>query len=467
MALSDIGLIGLAVMGENLALNMRHHGFAVSVYNRTAERTKTLVGGRGHQLAPTYTIEDFVASLSRPRRIFLMVQAGSPVDQVIAQLRPLLEPGDIVMDGGNSYYKDTERRTKLMEEAGFHYFGVGVSGGETGALEGPSIMPGGSRPAYPLIEPILTAIAAKVPDGPCCAYMGPGGAGHYVKMVHNGCEYGIMQLIAESYDLLQTALSLTAPQLSEIYAKWNEGELNSYLVEITAKVLAYVDPQTGKPLVDLIQDQAGQKGTGKWTSQDAADLGVPIPTVDAALWARNISALKQERVAASKLLTGPSGLSGPGDPTLVADVRDALYAGMILSYAQAMAMLRAASHEYSYGLNLSEIARIWKGGCIIRSKLLNPIQAAFGRDPDLVNLMVDREFTSLLNGLQEKLRKITRLGIEMGVPVPALSSSLTYYDSYRRARLPVNLIQAQRDFFGAHTYQRIDEPGTFHTEWEA
>jgi 6-phosphogluconate dehydrogenase len=467
MALSDIGLIGLAVMGENLALNMRHHGFSVSVYNRTAERTKTLVAGRGHELEPTYSIAEFVASLARPRRIFLMVQAGAPVDDVIAQLRPYLEPGDIVMDGGNSYYKDTERRTKTMEDAGFHYFGVGVSGGETGALLGPSIMPGGSRPAYPLIEPILTAIAAKVPDGPCCAYMGPGGAGHYVKMVHNGCEYGIMQLIAESYDILQTGLGLTAPKLAEIYAKWNEGELNSYLVEITAKVLAYVDPETGKPLVDLIQDQAGQKGTGKWTSQDAADLGVPIPTIDAALWARNLSALKQERVAASKILTGPLGKSGPGDPTLMADVRDALYAGMILSYAQTMAMLRAASHEYSYGLNLSEIARIWKGGCIIRSKLLNPIQAAFGRDPELVNLLVDAEFASLINGLQEKVGKIVRTAIEMGVAIPALSSSLAYYDSYRRARLPVNLIQAQRDFFGAHTYQRIDEPGTFHTEWEA
>jgi 6-phosphogluconate dehydrogenase len=467
MALSDIGLVGLAVMGENLALNMFHHGFSVSVYNRTAERTKNLIAGRGHDLHPAFGVAEFVASLSRPRRIFLMVKAGPPVDEMIAQLRPYLEPGDIVMDGGNSYYKDTERRTKAMEADGFHYFGVGVSGGETGALEGPSIMPGGSKPAYPLIEPILTAIAAKVPDGPCCAYMGPGGAGHYVKMVHNGCEYGIMQLIAESYDILKTALGLSAPELAKIYATWNAGELNSYLVEITAKVLAYVDPETGKPLVDLILDQAGQKGTGKWTSQDAADLGVPIPTIDAALWARNISALKKERVAASQILTGPTSSSGAASGSLVDDVRDALYAGMILSYTEAMAMLRAASHEYSYALNLSEIARIWKGGCIIRSKLLNPIQAAFARDPDLVNLLVDSEFSGLINGFQVKLRGIVKTAQEVGIPVPAMSSSLAYYDSYRTARLPVNLIQAQRDFFGAHTYQRIDQPGTFHTEWEA
>jgi 6-phosphogluconate dehydrogenase len=466
MAQSTIGLVGLAVMGENLALNMHNHGFAVSVYNRTAERTRHFAEGRGHDLEATYSIADFVASLARPRKIFLMVQAGAPVDDVLGQLRPHLEAGDIVMDGGNSFFRDTERRTKDMEAAGFHYFGVGVSGGEAGALEGPCIMPGGTKTAYPLIEPILTAIAAKVPDGDCCAYMGPGGAGHYVKMVHNGCEYGVMQLIAESYDILRTTFGLSAAQLSDIFGEWNNGELNSYLVEITTKVLAYVDPATGKPLVDFILDQAGQKGTGKWTSQNAADLGVPIPNIDAALWGRNISAFKAERVEASKILTGPAVQPAPLDRAVVDAVRDALYAGMIISYAQAMAMLRAASHEYSYDLNLAEIARIWKGGCIIRSKLLNPIQAAFQRNPDLANLLIDPEFSGRINRLQESVRTVVQRAIQEGIPTPALSASLAYFDSYRKARLPVNLIQAQRDFFGAHTYQRIDQPGTFHTEWE-
>ncbi|HLH74048.1 MAG TPA: NADP-dependent phosphogluconate dehydrogenase [Chloroflexota bacterium] len=465
---SDIGLIGLAVMGENLALNMANHGFKVSVYNRTAERTRTLANGRakGTTIQPTYDLKEFVASLAKPRRIFLMVQAGAPVDSVLAQLRPLLEAGDIVMDGGNSYYKDTERRTKEMEAAGFHYFGVGVSGGEAGALEGPCIMPGGSRAAYPLIEPILTAIAAKVSDGACVAYMGPGGAGHYVKMVHNGCEYAIMQLIAETYDVLRTAYGLGAVALADVFRRWNDGKLNSYLIEITAKVLAFVDPETKQPLVDLILDRAGQKGTGKWTSQDALDLGVTIPNIDAALWGRNISALKDERVHASTVLTGPRLPALPSDQAVLDTIEDALYTGIIISYAQAMAMLRAASHEYSYDLNLSEIARIWKGGCIIRSKLLDPIQAAFKRDPDLANLLVDSEFSGNLNQLQASVRSVVRQGIERGIPLPAFGASLAYFDSYRRAQLPVNLIQAQRDFFGAHTYQRIDRPGTFHTDWE-
>jgi 6-phosphogluconate dehydrogenase len=466
MALNEIGLIGLAVMGENLALNMHNHGFSVSVYNRTAERTQNLVDGKGHDLHPTYDIAEFVASLARPRKVFLMVQAGAPVDAVLAQVRPLLEAGDVVMDGGNSFFQDTNRRTKDMEAAGFHYFGVGVSGGEAGALEGPCIMPGGTREAYPLVEPILTAIAAKVPDGDCCAYMGPGSAGHYVKMVHNGCEYGVMQLIAETYDVLRTAFGLTATQLSEIFNTWNQGELNSYLVEITTKVLAHVDEATGRPLVDLILDQAGQKGTGKWTSQNAADLGVPIPDIDAALWGRNVSAFKAERVTAAKVLTGPTAPPSPLDLAFVGVIRDALYAGTIISYAQAMAMLRAASHEYGYDLNLSEIARIWKGGCIIRSQLLTPIQAAFQRNPDLPNLLIDGEFSTQINRFQTSLRQVVGRAIQIGVPVPALSASLAYFDSYRKASLPVNLIQAQRDFFGAHTYQRVDQSGTFHTEWE-
>jgi 6-phosphogluconate dehydrogenase len=467
MALNDIGVVGLAVMGENLALNMKNHGFRVAVYNRTAERTHHLVEGRGKDLHPTYDIAEFVASLERPRRVFLMVQAGPPVDAVIAQLRPHLEPGDIVMDGGNSFFKDTDRRSVEMEAAGFNYFGVGVSGGEAGALEGPCIMPGGPKAAYPLVAPFLTAIAAKVADGPCCAYMGPRSAGHYVKMVHNGCEYAMMQLIAESYDILQTAAGATAPQLAEIYRRWNEGELNSYLIEITSKVFGYTDPATKRPLVDLILDQAGQKGTGKWTTQDAADLGVPIPNIDAALWARNISAYKAERVAASTVLVGPSVVRIPLDAAFVDSVRDALYAGFIISYAQAMSLLRAASHEYGYDLPLAEIARIWKGGCIIRSQLLNPIQAAFTRDPDLINLLVDQEFSGKINQLQTSVRRIVQQATAIGVPVPALSASLAYFDSYRSARLPVNLIQGQRDFFGAHTYRRTDQDGVFHTEWEA
>lgn len=465
---SAIGLIGLAVMGENLALNMERHGFSVSVYNRTAQRTRELVEGRakGKKIRPTYDIREFVSSLARPRRIFLMVKAGAPVDEVLAQLRPHLSPGDVVMDGGNSYFKDTNRRSAEMEAAGFAYFGVGVSGGEAGALNGPCIMPGGPRDAYPLIEPILTRIAAQVADGPCCTYIGPGSAGHYVKMVHNGCEYAVMQLIAEAYDVLRSACGLTAAALSDVFARWNQGELESYLIEITAKVLAYVDPETRRPLVDLILDQAGQKGTGKWTSQDALDLGVPIPDIDAAVWARNISALKAERVKASEILVGPATPGERVDSAFVDVVREALYGGMIVAYAQAMALLRTASHDYGYDLNLSEISRIWKGGCIIRAKLLDSIQAAFRRTPDLVNLLVDPETSKLANHHQSAIRQIVRQAVDRGIPVPAFSAALAYFDSYRRAQLPVNLIQAQRDFFGAHTYQRIDQPGTFHTEWE-
>ena len=468
MEQSAIGLIGLAVMGENLALNMEHHGFGVSVYNRTAERTRALAEGRarGKKIRPTYDLAEFVGSLARPRRVFLMVKAGAPVDDVLAQVRPLLAPGDVLMDGGNSFFKDTKRRSKDLEAAGFHYFGVGVSGGEAGALNGPCIMPGGTREAYPLVEPILTTIAAQVADGPCCAYMGPGEAGHYVKMVHNGCEYAMMQLIAEAYDVLRTAGGLKAGALSDVFSRWNEGDLSSYLIEITAKVLAYVDPETNQPLVDLILDQAGQKGTGKWTSQDAPDLGVPIPNIDAALWGRNISGFKAERVHAAKVLSGPAAPASSFDLSFADVVRDALYTGMIISYAQAMAMLRTASRDYGYDLNLSEIARIWKGGCIIRAKLLDPIQAAFRRDPDLVNLLIDPECSGIANHGQASVRRLIQQAVGLGIPVPAFSASLAYFDSYRRAQLPVNLIQAQRDFFGAHTYQRTDKPGVFHTEWE-
>lgn len=467
---STIGLIGLAVMGENLALNMAHHGYRVSVYNRTPARTKEFAEARvaGTSIQPTYDLPTFMSSLARPRRIFLMVKAGPPVDDVLAQIRPFLEPGDIVMDGGNSYFKDTDRRSKAFQEAGFNYFGVGVSGGETGALLGPSIMPGGPEDAYPEIEPILTAIAAKVPDGPCAAYMGPRSAGHYVKMVHNGCEYAMMQLIAETYDLLRTAYGLGAADIGEVFSRWNQGELNGYLMEITSRVLSYVDPETGCPLVDLIFDQAGQKGTGKWTSQDALDLGVPIPGIDAAVWGRNISGEKAQRVHASKILRGPSVTPQAErlEPAVVDLIRDALYAGMIISYAQAMSLLQVASRDYAYSLNLATIARIWKGGCIIRSKLLSPIQDAFTREPNLPNLLVGRDFSAVINDRVVSLRGAVRKAVELGIAAPALSASVAYFDSYRRANLPVNLIQAQRDFFGAHTYQRLDRPGVFHTEWE-
>ena len=463
----DIGLVGLAVMGENLALNMAQHGFSVAVYNRTAERTRAFIAERaaGHNVVGTYTLADLVGSVERPRRIILMVKAGAAVDEVLGQLRPLLAPGDIVMDGGNSFFKDTERRAHDMAEAGFHYLGTGVSGGEEGALKGPSIMPGGPREAYELLAPVLTRIAAQVADGPCCTYIGPRGAGHYVKMVHNGIEYGDMQLIAEVYDILRKGTTLTTDEMSGLFNEWNQGELNSYLIGITAEILAYRDPDSGQPLVDLILDRAGQKGTGKWTSQNALDLGVPVPTIDAAIWSRNMSAYKAERVKASEVLGGPTAWSDLRLSRLLEALRNALYAAKVSSYAQGMSLLRAASHEYGYDLNLSEIARIWKGGCIIRARLLDQIQAAFAAEPDLPNLMVAPAFVDALGSAQEDWRLVVQRARQMGVPCPALSASLDYYDSYRRSRLPANLIQAQRDYFGAHTYERVDRPGTFHTEW--
>jgi 6-phosphogluconate dehydrogenase len=468
MAQQQIGLIGLAVMGANLARNMRNHGFSTAVYNRTTERTREYLEGpaAGSGIVGTSTLEEFVGALERPRRVVLMVQAGKPVDAVIDQLLPLLEQGDVVMDGGNSFYRDTDRRSKALSQRGLQFFGTGVSGGEEGALHGPSIMPGGPRDAYEQhLAPVLTAIAAQVPDGPCCTYIGPGGAGHYVKMVHNGIEYGDMQLIAEAYALLSRGLGIPAAELSAIFQEWNRGELDSYLIEITAKVLGYTDPGTGKPLVDMILDQAGQKGTGRWTSQDALDLGVPIPTIDAAVWSRNISAFKEERVAASRLLGGAGKVTVRKD-LLVDAVRDALYAAKIASYAQGMALLRTASTEYSFGLNLSEVARIWKGGCIIRARLLNEIQRAFQRNPELPNLLIDEQFREVLLSHQDAWRLAVGTATAAGIPLPATSASLAYFDSYRSARLPANLIQGQRDFFGAHTYARLDRPGVFHTQWE-
>ena len=469
MAQQQIGLVGLAVMGANLARNIANHGFSIAVYNRTTERTREYLDGpaAGSGIVGTSTLDEFVATLDRPRRIVLMVQAGKPVDAVIDQLMPLLQHGDVVMDGGNSFFRDTARRSKALSESGLQFFGTGVSGGEEGALHGPSIMPGGPREAYEQhLAPVLTAIAAQVPDGPCCTYIGPGGAGHYVKMVHNGIEYGDMQLIAEAYALLSRGLGIPAPELSAIFKEWNQGELDSYLIEITAKVLSYSDPDTGKPLVDLILDQAGQKGTGRWTSQDALDLGVPIPTIDAAVWSRNISAFKAERVAAAKLIGGGGGKVTVPQEQVVDAVRDALYAAKIASYAQGMALLRAASVEYGFGLNLSEIARIWKGGCIIRARLLNEIQRAFQRNPELPNLLIDEQFRDVLLSHQDAWRLTVGTGVAAGIPLPATSASLAYFDSYRSERLSANLIQGQRDFFGAHTYSRLDRPGVFHTQWE-
>ena len=467
MGTQDVGLIGLAVMGENLALNIERNGFSLAVYNRTAERTRKFMTERatGKRVQGTFSYEELVGALARPRKIIMMVQAGQPVDDVLDHLKPLLEPGDVVMDGGNSFFRDTERRERELAALGLHYLGVGISGGEEGALNGPCIMPGGPADAYALVEPILTTIAAQVDDGACCAYIGPAGAGHFVKMAHNGCEYGIMQAIAEIYDLLTHGAGLSADEVSAAFAKWNEGDLGSYLVEITAKVLAQKDPETGKPLVDFVLDRAGQKGTGKWTSQAALDLGVPLPTIDAAMSARNISAYKDERVAASQVLHGPTEKPKVEQVAFVEAARRALYASMITTYAQTLALLKAASDEYGYGLDLSEIARIWKGGCIIRAKLLDVIQEAYQGDGDPVNLLIDPVVASDLNRLHGGWRLVVITARTFGLPCAALSASLDYFDSYRQARSSANLLQGLRDYFGAHTYQRLDRPGTFHTEW--
>ena len=466
---AHVGLIGLAVMGQNLALNIERNGFPIAVFNRTGERTREFVQGpaAGKRVRPTYTVEELVGALERPRRVLLMVKAGSPVDGAIAQLRPLLDTGDIVIDGGNSLHRDTERRSRELSETGLRFVGMGVSGGEEGALWGPSLMPGGPAEAYRELEPMLRAISAKSEYGDCVSHIGPRSAGHYVKMVHNGIEYGDMQLIAETYDLMRRGLGMSAKEIGETFARWNEGDLSSYLIEVTAAVLAYVDPETGTPLVDLIADQAGQKGTGRWTSQDALELGTPIPTIDAAVWARNISAFKEQRVGAARVLHGPPEADSRAvdRAPLLRDLEAALFAAKVSSYAQGMALLQAASNEYEYGLDLAEIARIWTGGCIIRARLLGWIMSAFKANSGLVNLMVAPEFAPLLNERTIGLRQAIMVARGLGIPCPAMSAALDYFDSYRQERLPANLIQAQRDYFGAHTYQRIDKPGIFHTEW--
>jgi len=465
---SDIGLIGLAVMGENLVLNMESKGFSVAVFNRTTEVTEKFAAARakGKNIQPTRTMEEFVAALKRPRKAMIMVKAGVPVDAVIGQLTPLLEKGDVIIDGGNSLFTDTQRRCKDLEGKGIHFVGMGVSGGEEGALKGPSLMPGGSRASWEIIAPIFRKIAAQVDGEPCCRYMGPDGAGHYVKMVHNGIEYGDMQLICEAYAIMKDVLGMQAPELADIFTEWNKGELDSYLIEITSQIFRKIDPDTGKPLVDVILDKDGQKGTGMWTLQSAIQQSVVISTINAAVEARVISSRKDERVAASKILPQPKPKKFAGDRKQLIDaVRNALYASKIVSYAQGMELLGAASKQYNWNLNFGDIATIWRGGCIIRAAFLNYIVDAYKRNPALHNLLLDSYFTDIIAKTQNNWRIAVSTAVQYGVAVPAFSASLAYFDSYRSARLPSNLLQAQRDFFGAHTYERIDKPGVFHTEW--
>ncbi|MCC2686732.1 MAG: 6-phosphogluconate dehydrogenase [Paenibacillaceae bacterium] len=467
MSKQQIGVIGLAVMGKNLALNIESRGFTVSVYNRTRTRTEDLLAEQpDKKLVGTYSLEEFVQSLEVPRKILIMVQAGQGTDETIDQLVPLLDKGDILIDGGNSFFQDTVRRNKLLEEHGIRFIGTGVSGGEEGALKGPSIMPGGQESAYRLVEPILTAISAKVGGDACCTYIGPDGAGHYVKMVHNGIEYGDMQLICEAYHLLKDVLGVSAKEFHDIFTEWNQGELNSYLIEITADIFAKNDPETGKPMVDVILDSAGQKGTGKWTSQSALDLGVPLSIITESVFARFISALKEERVAASTQLRGPQAKPFAGDrKQFIESVRKALYASKICSYAQGFAQMRAASEEYNWNLNYGNIAMIFRGGCIIRAQFLHNIKDAYDRDANVKNLLLDPYFKEIVEGYQQAWREVIATAVAAGVPVPAFSTALSYYDSYRTARLPANLLQAQRDYFGAHTFKRVDKEGTFHFQW--
>ncbi len=469
---NDFGMLGLGVMGQNFALNLERNGFAVSVYERVTDVTKEYMqkAAAGKRIIPAWSVEEFVKSLFRPRRIMMLVKAGEPVDITISQLIPFMERDDILIDGGNSYFRDTERRAKEVEAKGFRYFGMGVSGGEEGALWGPSLMPGGSKEAYQAVEPILKKVAAKAEqDGePCVTYIGPGGAGHYVKMVHNGIEYGDMQLIAEAYDILKRALGLTAKEFRNLFTGWNKGKLSSFLIESTARVFETIDSDTGSPLVDMILDKAGQKGTGKWTIIEAAEIGSVVPTIGGAVDARLLSGLKEERVRASSFLKGPVPVPGGNSrKSLIDSVEDALYASKVCSYAQGMSLLASASREYSYDLNLSSIAKIWRAGCIIRAKLLDEITSAFSRDPGLPNLLFDPGFRDSMAKAQDGWRYAVRSAIELGIPVPGMSASLAYYDSYRSERLPANLIQAQRDFFGAHTFERIDKPGSFHAKWLA
>jgi len=465
----DIGLIGLAVMGQNLVLNMNDHGFKVAVFNRTVSKVDAFLANeaKGTEVVGAHSDEELASLLKRPRRVMLMVKAGASVDETIEHLLPYLEAGDIVIDGGNSLYTDSNRRTKDLAAKGILFIGTGVSGGEEGARFGPSIMPGGNPAAWPFVKPILQAIAAKVEDGtPCCDWVGEDGAGHYVKMVHNGIEYGDMQLICEAYDLLQRGLGLTADELAGVFAEWNKGELDSYLIEISSQIFAKKD-EDGKPLVDKIVDAAGQKGTGKWTAISALDLGQPVTLIGESVFARCLSALKEERVGASKLLAGPAKAAVGDRATFIEDVRRALYCSKIISYAQGYMLLKAAAKENGWNLNLGGIALMWRGGCIIRSRFLGKIKDAFDKNPALENLLLDSFFSAAIGQYQASWRKALVHAIELGVPTPAFSTALAFFDGFRTARLPANLLQAQRDFFGAHTYERIDQPRGqfFHTNW--
>ncbi|HSR34312.1 MAG TPA: decarboxylating NADP(+)-dependent phosphogluconate dehydrogenase [Anaerolineae bacterium] len=470
MKKADIGIIGLAVMGENLILNMESRGFTVAAYNRTVSKVDSFVEGRakGKNIIGTRSLEELAAVLAKPRKIMLMIKAGKPVDDFIEMLLPHLDDGDILIDGGNSFFGDTIRRTRYLEEKGLRYIGTGVSGGEEGALTGPSIMPGGSREAWPFVKPIFQAIAARVADGtPCCDWVGSDGAGHYVKMVHNGIEYGDMQMIAEAYFLMKNLLGMTPAEMHEVFKEWNKGELNSYLIEITRDIMATVDEETDKPMVDVILDTAGQKGTGKWTSQSALDMGTPAPTVAEAVFARFMSAVKEERVVASQILEGPVPVFEGDKEAFVEEIRQALYASKICSYAQGFQLLKMAADEYNWDLNYGGIALMWREGCIIRAQFLERIKEAFDEAPDLANLLLARYFRDAIDRSQAAWRRVVATAVQSGIPVPAFSSALAYYDGYRNARLPANVLQAQRDYFGAHTYERVDRPRGefFHTNW--
>ena len=461
-----LGIIGLGVMGKNLGLNAHSKGFSVAGFDLDIDKAQKVGEESAGSILSTRSWQEFVDALETPRRIWMMVPAGKPVDSVVETLKPHLTPEDILIDGGNSYFKDTERRARDLEASGLRFFGMGVSGGEEGALRGPSLMPGGFEESYRHLEPLLTSMAAKTPDGPCCAYLGPGGAGHYVKMVHNGIEYGIMQTICEAYDILKSVLGFSGPEIRDVFAEWNSGDLGSFLLEISIIVLGKIDPETHQPLVDLVLDTAEQKGTGKWTAQDALDLGAPVPTLTAAVIARILSGAKAERVAASEVLRAPSKKFAGDKKQFLARLREAYKITVVGCYAQGFDQLRIASQEYKYNLKFDEIARIWKGGCIIRARLLDPIRAAFQDQPDLKNLMVDSYFSKLLNKTAGSARRVVKAATDSGTPIPAFSNTLAYLDAYRSKRLPANLLQAQRDYFGAHTYRRIDKEGKFHTEWD-
>lgn len=466
----DFGLIGLAVMGENLVLNIESRGYSVAVFNRTIEKVDRFINGRarGKNIVGCRSIEELVKSLEKPRKVMLMVKAGPAVDTYIDKLIPHLEEGDVIIDGGNTYFADTIRRTNYVEEKGLLYIGTGVSGGEEGALHGPSIMPGGSYAAWQLVKPIFQAIAAKAPDGtPCCDWVGNDGAGHFVKMVHNGIEYGDMQMICEAYSLMKNVLGMSNKEMETTFHDWNKGDLESYLIEITSEIMGYIDEETGNPMVEMILDTAGQKGTGRWTSEQALALGIPAMTIAEAVFARAMSAMKEERVAASKIIKGPKIDFGGGREEFTEMIRKALYASKICSYAQGYQLMKAASEEYNWDLKFDGIALLWRAGCIIRARLLGNINEAFTKNPELENLLLDGYFSRVIDSTQNAWRKVIATAIENGIPLPAFSSALAYYDSYRSDRLPANLLQAQRDYFGAHTYERIDKPRGefFHTNW--